>query len=449
MSSKPFVARNLSAAFLAGEWSMAALVIRGAEACGRRERWLRPLVRRVLAAFGNTATGLNPATLARFIREDKSFSRAWHTQGERHRVRLGKILWTPTAMSPAPALRTLPIPALLTPAALADWLGLNLPHLDWFADLWARQADAPAGPLRHYTYQWLATSSGKVRLLEKPKRRMKAIQRRILHEILDKVPAHDAVHGYRKGRSIVTCVAPHAGRRIVLHFDLRDFFPSVRRSRIHALFATLGYPFRVAQLFSGLCTNVVPEEVLQDCPRRQDGSSGKRNPLLFRSAHLPQGAPTSPALANYCTNGLDRRLAALAKEVDARYTRYADDLTFSGDEQLERCARRFQIAVCRIALDEGFEVHTRKTRFMRQGVRQQVGGIILNAHPNFPRIEYDRLKAILFNCVRDGPESQNRDGCADFRLHLAGRVGYVAQLNPSKGNRLRALFDRVRWAPKM
>jgi hypothetical protein len=141
-------------------------------------------------------------------------------------------------------------------------------------------------------------------------------------------------------------------------------------------------------------------------------------------------------------------MAALAKEVDVRYTRYADDLTFSGDEQLERCARRFQIAVCRVALEEGFEVHTRKTRFMRQGVRQQVGGIVLNAHANFPRNEYDRLKAILFNCVCEGPESQNRDGHADFRLHLAGRVGYVAQLNPPKANRLRALFDRVTWAPR-
>jgi hypothetical protein len=136
---------------------------------------------------------------------------------------------------------------------------------------------------------------------------------------------------------------------------------------------------------------------------------------------------------------------ALARGVGARYTRYADDLTFSGDNRLERCARRFQIAVCRIALEEGFEVHTRKSRFMRQGIRQQVGGIVLNAHANFPRDEYDRLKATLFNCIRNGPDSQNREGHADFRLHLAGRVAYVVQVNPAKGSRLQALFDRIRW----
>jgi hypothetical protein len=150
-------------------------------------------------------------------------------------------------------------------------------------------------------------------------------------------------------------------------------------------------------------------------------------------------------LANLCAYRLDCRLLGLARALGAGYTRYADDLIFSGGEELERGARRFHVHVCRIALEEGFEVNTRKSRFMRQGVRQQVAGVVLNVRPNLLRSEYDRLKAILTNCVRRGPHEQNRDGHDDFRAHLAGRIAHVSMLHPERGLRLRRLFERIRW----
>jgi hypothetical protein len=153
-------------------------------------------------------------------------------------------------------------------------------------------------------------------------------------------------------------------------------------------------------------------------------------------------------LANLCTHRLDRRLAGLARALGACYTRYADDLAFSGGAALERGARRFQVLVGRIALEEGFEVHMRKTRFMRQAVRQQLAGVVLNAHPNIARAEYDRLKAILYNCRCHGPHSQNRDGRADLRAHLAGRIAYVAMINPARGLRLRTSFEQIQWEPQ-
>jgi hypothetical protein len=106
---------------------------------------------------------------------------------------------------------------------------------------------------------------------------------------------------------------------------------------------------------------------------------------------------------------------------------------------------RFQLHVAAIALEEGFVVQHRKTRVMRQGVRQQAAGVVLNDHPNVPRAEYDRLKAILHNCLRHGPSNQNRAGVADFRAHLAGRVAYVARLNPRRGERLKRLLDQIAW----
>ena len=155
----------------------------------------------------------------------------------------------------------------------------------------------------------------------------------------------------------------------------------------------------MSRLLTGLCTNTAPP----DAWRQADDLAARER---LRSPHVPQGAPTSPALANLCAYRLDCRLAALAGAVGARYTRYADDLAFSGGEALERVARRFHVAVCRIALEEGFEVHTRKSRFMRQGVRQQLAGVVLNVRPNVRRDRYDELKAILTNCVRRGPQGR-------------------------------------------
>jgi RNA-directed DNA polymerase len=166
---------------------------------------------------------------------------------------------------------------------------------------------------------------------------------------------------------------------------------------------------------------------------------------LYSRPHLPQGAPTSPALANCCAFRLDCRLAGLAKSAGAEYTRYADDLAFSGDESFERCAERFSIHAAAILLEEGFHAQHRKTRIMRQEVRQYLADVVANSHANVIRADFDRLKATLTNCIRQGPESQNRDAHPFFRLHLDGRVAFVEMINPEPGKRLRVLFEQIHW----
>ena len=160
---------------------------------------------------------------------------------------------------------------------------------------------------------------------------------------------------------------------------------------------------------------------------------------------MPQGAPSSPALANLCAYRLDVRLAAAATAAGASYTRYADDLVFSGSENFARAAHRFHILVCRVALEEGFEVNTRKTRVMPQSVQQKVTGIVMNQRPNVPRIDFDRLKATLNNCVKHGPQSQNHAQHTNFKAHLSGKIAYVQMLNAERAYKLRLLFDKISW----
>ena len=160
---------------------------------------------------------------------------------------------------------------------------------------------------------------------------MKAVQRQILAGILNRVPAHPAVHGFVRGRSIKSFAEPHAGKVVVLRMDLKDFFPSVRRARVQALFRTLGYPEIAADLLGGIVTTRTPRDVLRGF-KGDDLAEMRR---MYEQSHLPQGAPTSPALANACCWRLDCRLAGLAEAAGAAYTRYAGRSGF-----LRRCGVR-------------------------------------------------------------------------------------------------------------
>lgn len=442
MRSAATIARALATAILNGTLATEGAFRRGAAVLGRRWTWLRPLAKRIIARFGE---GTRPRRLRveRFILADDGFVRAC----ERHELSLrADVPWKPAMYPAAGPPRRWKVPGISTPGELARWLGVELNQLLWFADCRTQEQKLPLGPLRHYRYRWQPKRDGSARLIESPKPRLKTIQRQVLHEILDRIPPHAATHGFRAGRSIRSFVKPHVKREVVLKLDLKDFFPRIARARVLAIFLTAGYPEPVAELLTGLCTNSTPSDVITDCPAATNPRRAREMKLLYQRPHLPQGAPVSPALANLAAYRLDCRLAGLAKSAGARYTRYADDLVFSGGKSFARVVDRFYIAACAIALEEGFEVHTRKTKIMRRSLSQRAAGIVLNEHPNVPRREYDRLKAIVHNCVVHGPASQNRDGIPDFRAHLAGRVAHVEMIDPGRGRKLRARFERIDWA---
>ena len=434
------LAGALAAAFLAGAWNEDALVARAGQAVAPTPRWIRRIAASVLAAYHRPPAD-RPRELAAYIRlaigtlrepptTDRPRVRRWLLSEER----MGRRPW--------------PVAELATTPDLAGLLGLDLPRLDWLADVRGLERSVATEQLRNYRYLWLPREGAPPRAIERPKSMLKAAQRRVLREILDHIPAHDAAHGFVAGRSARSHAAVHARAPVVLRLDLEDFFASVTAGRVFGILRTAGYSEGVAHKLTALCTNVIPLAEWAALPRPSERgviASQWRLGRRLATPHLPQGAPTSPALAGLAAFSLDRRLTGLAARFGARYTRYADDLAFSGDAALAPRAGRIARLVAEIARDEGFLLNDAKTRVMTRSSRQQLCGIVVNEHPNVPRREYDLLKAILHDAAVNGPAAANRAGHPQFRAHLLGRIAWVEQLNPHRGRRLRERFGAISW----
>lgn len=222
MRDSPII-RALATSFLAGESSVDEIYGRASHALGRRWPWLRSVAKRFVR-FANGGTRLRHREVVRFLRQDSLVERAL----QRYRDEIFVKHWP-----------------IENEGALADWLDLESGELEWLADLNTFGSESGQEQLRNYHYRILAKQFGTIRLIEAPKKTLKSIQRRILTDILEKIPAHPAAHAFNKGRSIRTFVAPHVGRNVVLRLGLQDYFSSFGRARIQAMFRTVGYPERV------------------------------------------------------------------------------------------------------------------------------------------------------------------------------------------------------------
>lgn len=352
----------------------------------------------------------------------------------------------PFIPTPPPRIRPyrFGVPEISTPADLATSLGVTVPELDWFADLggWLRRA---APPLRHYRAVEVPKKAGgkaggrsdlgNIRILEVPKPRMREMQRRVLHRIVDHVDPHPAAHGFRTGRSAVTFARPHEQQDVVVRVDLADFFATVTAPRVRAVFEACGYPSKVAALLAGICTTAMPVD--------EASRLTTRRAAVMRTPHLPQGAPTSPALANLVARRLDRRVAGLARARGLTYTRYADDLALSGPSSTD--VGTLLWALEHIALDEGFEVNAAKTHVRRSHTRQTLAGLVVNRSAAVPRDRYDDLRALLHNAARTGAAAQNRDELPDFRAHVYGLIAWVGESSPIRRVRLLDMAASVDW----
>ncbi len=422
------LANELSEAFLAAPWKVELIAESGAACLDRWPSWMSALAMCV-AAVHRTPPIDRRGELFRLIVAFLDEHGA--PDGERGPPRILRLSLdrSPGPPDARPQLEHgWAIADIASVPELAERLELSDGQLAWLADVRSLERTVGKEQLRNYRYRALPRHGGVPRVIEAPKARLKEIQRWVLRAILDHIPPHAAAHGFTRCRSAVTHAQLHTGQAAVLRLDLKDFFASVPAGRVYGIFRTLGYSPSVCHVLTGLTTNTLPESVWQVIASMPPQGAVQARFWLGRqlaTPHLPQGAPTSPALANLAAFRLDRRLSGLAVASGLRYSRYADDLTFSGPSRLHRRRNQFESIATRIIRAEGFAVNEAKSTIQSAGGRQTVCGVVVNVHPNIRRTEYDRLKAILHNAAAHGQAGQNHDGVADFKAHLRGRISWV------------------------
>jgi retron-type reverse transcriptase len=325
-------------------------------------------------------------------------------------------------------LNALGLPVLSTPFELAAALGLSVPRLRWLT------YHTEVATRVHYISFTVPKKSGGTRTLSAPHRTLAAAQQWVLDNILSKLPIEASAHGFVPGRSTVTNARSHTGRAVLVNLDLSDFFPSITFPRVRSVFHRAGYSPAVATVLALLCT---------ECPRKIVRYAGTIYHVALGPRGLPQGACTSPALSNQVARRLDKRLHGLAMKLGLTYTRYADDLTFSGSGEGNARVGYLMARVRHLADDEGFAVNVKKSRVQRRNTTQEVTGLVVNDKVGVGRKTVRRLRAILHRARAEGLDKQNREGRPNFRAWLQGMIAYVHMVRPDVGARLKSELDAL------
>ena len=318
-------------------------------------------------------------------------------------------------------LETNGLPVFDDMKAIANAMGVAIGELRFLA------YDRKAARTTHYKRFQIAKKTGGMRTVSAPMPRLKRAQYWLLGNVLSKLEPHEAAHGFRVGRSILTNAEQHTNKAVVINLDLKDFFPSIGFNRVKGLFKSFGYAEAQAAVFALLAT---------EADRTMLQLDGEIWYIADGERCLPQGAPTSPAITNLLCRKLDRRLAGAAKKYGFTYTRYADDLTFSSDVNDNDQLRRLMQIVRHVIGEEGLTINEDKTRIMRKGARQEVTGLTVNDGIGVSRQERRKFRAYLHQSQREGVSKSWRRGnpansalgFAQFLTMVHGTTGGVGQL---------------------
>ena len=364
-------------------------------------------------------------TKERRLAERKTRAAAWLERKQREIVYLGDGVSNSLNQHEhnAAKLATTGLPELGTVAELAQAMNVSVGEVRFLA--FHRRASTTT----HYRRFGIAKKTGGIRLISAPMPRLKRAQEWVLFNILEKVELHRAAHGFRRGRSIVTNARPHRNSDVVINVDVENFFPTVTFPRIRGVFKNLGYSGQMATVLALICSEPEVDEVELD---------GRTFYVAKTERRLPQGAPSSPAVTNIICRGLDARLDRVAEQLGFRYTRYADDITFSGSgnavPEIGRALRR----IAHIVGEEGFTLHPDKTRIQRKSRRQEVTGLVVNNGISVKRELLRRFRALLFQIQRDGPAGKRWGQSPNVMSSIEGFANFVAMVDPDKGGALQS-----------
>jgi len=244
--------------------------------------------------------------------------------------------------------------------------------------------------------------NGKKRQISEPLPSLKEIQQWILKNILYKRRVSPFAKAYRPKVSLIENLKFHKNQPKVFTLDLENFFPSISFESVEKIFVDLGYTKALSDLLAKLCT--------------RDGS-------------LPQGAPSSPHLSNLIFEGADTSISEYCIQRKIRYTRYADDLSFSGDFDESEMLDKATEIVQKLEL----KINTSKTKLMTPDRRQTVTGIVVNEKPQVVFHKRNELRQAMYYIKKFGIDEHREYkeiNQANFLEHLLGKINFVVQINP-------------------
>lgn len=297
------------------------------------------------------------------------------------------------------------LPAILNSFHLSNIIGIR----------WKTMKQMISKPSDFYYQFDIPKKSGGFRRIDSPSKDLVFVQEYILDSILENLEIHSKATGFFKGRSIALNASFHKNQEMVLCIDLKDFFPNVSRKEVYKIFRNMcSYSKSVSYCLSKLCT-------LNDA--------------------LPQGACTSPYLSNLVSLKLDQRLENYSIKNRVNYSRYADDITFSGD--YSSINRFFFESVKKIIEGEGFFINDSKTRFQSKNNRQLVTGIIVNnENLSLPR-EYLRTVRKEIYLMRFYDSSKGKLVSSvfyNYHDYLLGKIMFIKSISECIGNTFLAKF---------
>lgn len=406
--------------------------------------------------------------------EKKQKSEAWAKEKAERIVFIGKgyssLLYDKENNKDKLLLQGLPI--IEDDKALAEFLGIEYKKLRFL--VYHRDVVS----VDHYHRYSIPKKKGGERNIAAPKSILKNAQRKILEEVLSKIPVSEHAHGFLKGKSVVSGAKAHilnkdeiegsnrtpvgmdkehrinkdgieaSGRaslgrskesiinkdhiaekaigentQLLINMDLEDFFPTITFERVRGMFKAFGYSGYIASLLAMLCTY---------CERMEVEVRGEIKYVKTSNRILPQGSPASPMITNIICGKLDKRLSGLASRYNCIYTRYADDMSFSfKEESIDLNLGKFMGLVSKIVSEEGLNINKKKTRFLRKNNRQCITGIVVNNYEiGVPKKWIKTLRAAIYNAnklISNGEEVP-----AKTVNEISGMISWVKSVNAER-----------------
>ncbi|MDY0081171.1 MAG: reverse transcriptase family protein [Ignavibacteriaceae bacterium] len=297
-----------------------------------------------------------------------------------------------------------------------------------------------------YHFYQISKKRGGKRQIAVPHKSLYFIQQWIRENILDKLLFDDCVNAYVKQKSILTNAKPHENADVILNIDLTKFFDTITEYRIFGIFRKLGYHPNLAVDLSKLCTCKIPKTYFDTF--NDDEKEIFKDIFEKEIAVLPQGAPTSPLLSNLVLRKLDKRLNGIALKKGAKYSRYADDITFSGKfENLPKLS-----FIKRVISSENFHINWSKVRKFKKGQKQIVTGLLINERIRIPKKFKKEIYRHLHFCIKFGAKQHfdylktNHNLDKGFQKDwLLGKINYVNAIEPDEAKKMLELFNKIEW----